>query len=79
MSVLTREQLTWKSLLIKMLENYEHKFTERKLQALYAELMTKLNPASVAVAKPVPPPSAEDYALVAQEIQDILGEEVCRV
>jgi ABC-type transporter MlaC component len=75
MSVLTREQLTWKSLLIKMLEKYENKFKERKLEALYAELLTKLNPAHVA-NKPVPVPSAEDYALVAQEIQDILGEEV---
>ena len=59
-------QLTWKSLLIKMLEESVAFFRTNDLEGRYEELMERLKPNS---------PSAEDYALVAQEIQDMLGED----
>lgn len=54
--------LDWKSLLISMLNESKGSFKDE----LHQELMERLKHDR---------PSAEDYALVAQEIQDILGEE----
>lgn len=59
-------QLTWKSLLIRMLQESTDFFRANGLEGRYEELLERLKPER---------PSAEDYALVAQEIQDMLGED----
>ena len=58
--------LTWKSLLIQMLQESADIFSKNELGTRYEELHAMLKPQR---------PSNEDFALVAQEIQDIVGEE----